>query len=1126
MLASPAPGVDGLLRPETVAVRRDAVQKRLETLEHLLLSQDEAEAVKATLDQHVKTLVALDTAFQKRLAYLTHLEHLPRQVEELNTARQVLAARQPRRFPQVNEKLRLDHEAQVQATRTELEGLRKDVAAGELRLGNLAQDIEQRAILGAQLDKDLAAARQEAAKSVDQKALLLARAELLELRQQLQQAEMDMLDAEREWLTKQGPLRDAQIGLAQTRYAVLQHDLETLKTALAQVLSQETLTLADAEDEIVRQLQEASDPADILLLSVKLDAIHLRKGTADYQQQANKLGEQSVEQDTRNTREKQEAEHLVALVEKYASGDRIAQRLQAAFTRLRREQARHSAEGMQAMEVDIEALNEKDLQLEEQLYVFEHTMDTHLRNLAATLHPLTAGQREAQLAQVRKALTDQRTALREQKQALTALVQEHTKLLTLRREYRRILEASDQFVLAQLFWLRDGQMMGGRVLHEARTGARVTFARVQAALQAERDRLPGLQTEAGRVWPLMVLLGVVVPAGLLWGQRRLRALTTALLTSDRQQEVVGHRSVVASLVVLQQAIWPVYLLGWVWAWPRLFMQGRSALDLDIPLSALLSWSALIMGGWLAARAFLHAEGWMPHYWGLSPVVCAAWQRTIAVGCLATWALLVPRHVLLQAPGGPETVAGSLALARVCFTAFQLVLLVFVSVTGRRRSTLMDALLTHSRDRHGLLWRYWPLLYGTLLVGISTALALDFLGYHYASRALWQHSGEAGLVWVVLLWIDHALYVALTRLVAAQPLQPEEEPASRTANLWSSFQKTRPFVRLLLGFVGVLVLVRLYDMRDGLFGALEQVHLLELGHGKDGQPLWLSLADAILAALILLGTSAFVRRLPAICDLVLFPRVRWDAGLRYAFVTLSRYVLLFGALWSSLSVLHMNWSSIQWIAAAVSVGVGFGLQEIVSNFVSGLILLIERPIRVNDLVTVGDQTGTVKRITIRATAIQNVENQTVIIPNKEFIAHRVTNWTLGDTYVRLVLPVGVAYGSDMDLVKRLLTEAVQSHPLVLTTPPPRVLLRAFGDSALQWEVWCFVPRPQERLATAHDLLLQINQLFRRHAIDIPFPQHDVHVRAVEAVLAPPALGNGTSAGSGEIHGTLPETARQA
>src|SRR5262249_49547135 len=295
----------------------------------------------------------------------------------------------------------------------------------------------------------------------------------------------------------------------------------------------------------------------------------------------------------------------------------------------------------------------------------------------------------------------------------------------------------------------------------------------------------------------------------------------------------------------------------------------------------------------------------------------------------------------------------------------------------------------------------------------------------------------------------------------------------------------------------------------LLDALDHVHVFEVGRNKEGQPLWLTLEDVLEAVLILAGGSFLMRHLTGICEAALFPRVRWDAGLRYTFLTLSRYVLLFLALWWSLSALHLNWSSIQWIVAAVSVGVGFGLQEIVSNFVSGLILLLERPIRVDDIVTVGDQTGTVKSITIRATAIQNADNQTVIIPNKEFIAHRVTNWTLGDTHIRLALPVGVAYGSDMDLVKRLLTETVSTHPRVLTTPPPTVFLHALGEHAVQWEVSCFVPRPQDRPTTAHDLLLQIEQTFRQHGIAIPFPQQDIHVRSVDAALVIQPQGNGHS-----------------
>jgi len=293
-------------------------------LEHLLLSQEEAEAMKVTLAQQVKVLAALEAAFQKRTAYTTQLETLSHQVEELNAERQKLAVRPPRQSPEVNERLRLDYEAHLQSTRAELDGLRKELAAGEFRLGTIAKEIEQRVITRTQIEKDLLALRNEVANATEQTPLLLERLELFDLRQQLQQAEIDMLEVEREWLTKQGPLRDAQLGLAQTRYAVLQQDLDAIKAALGQVMSQESVTLTSTEEDIVRRLLRTTDPVEMLRLKVQLETIKLRKSTAAYRQQVNLLGDQMSAQEKRNEREQQEAEHLESLVKKYARGERIA----------------------------------------------------------------------------------------------------------------------------------------------------------------------------------------------------------------------------------------------------------------------------------------------------------------------------------------------------------------------------------------------------------------------------------------------------------------------------------------------------------------------------------------------------------------------------------------------------------------------------------------------------------------------------------------------------------------------------------------------------------------------------------------------------------------------------------
>jgi potassium efflux system protein len=177
-----------------------------------------------------------------------------------------------------------------------------------------------------------------------------------------------------------------------------------------------------------------------------------------------------------------------------------------------------------------------------------------------------------------------------------------------------------------------------------------------------------------------------------------------------------------------------------------------------------------------------------------------------------------------------------------------------------------------------------------------------------------------------------------------------------------------------------------------------------------------------------------------------------------------------------------------------VGLGFGLQEIFANFVSGLIVLTERPIRIGDVVTVGDVSGTVARIRARATAVVDFDNKEVIIPNKAFITERVVNWTLSNQTTRLLLKVGVAYGSDIGLVQRVLLAAVRRHADVLESPPPSVVFADFGDSSLDFEIRAFVGTFDRRLRVRHEILSAVEQVLRENGIEIPFPQRDLHIRS--------------------------------
>jgi len=192
---------------------------------------------------------------------------------------------------------------------------------------------------------------------------------------------------------------------------------------------------------------------------------------------------------------------------------------------------------------------------------------------------------------------------------------------------------------------------------------------------------------------------------------------------------------------------------------------------------------------------------------------------------------------------------------------------------------------------------------------------------------------------------------------------------------------------------------------------------------------------------------------------------------------------------------VGWGQVQWLAAALTVGLGFGLQEIFANFVSGLIILFERPVRIGDVVTIGDVTGTVSRIQIRATTLTDWDRKEYIVPNKEFVTGRLLNWTLSDTTNRVVINVGVAYGSDTARARTLLLDVANSHPEVLDDPPAVATFEGFGDSTLNLVLRVYLPNLENRLQTITELHEAIDAAFKTANIEISFPQRDLHIRTV-------------------------------
>ncbi|MGD2119868.1 MAG: mechanosensitive ion channel, partial [Chromatiales bacterium] len=279
--------------------------------------------------------------------------------------------------------------------------------------------------------------------------------------------------------------------------------------------------------------------------------------------------------------------------------------------------------------------------------------------------------------------------------------------------------------------------------------------------------------------------------------------------------------------------------------------------------------------------------------------------------------------------------------------------------------------------------------------------------------------------------------------------------------------------------GVLNSIELPITTSKLVDGISQDVPLTLGH--------------MIAGLLFGGLALFAaRHVPALLELTLLQGLPLSRASRYALTTMTQYIVAMIGVFITFKTLGLQWSSIQWLVAALSVGLGFGLQEIVANFVSGIILLFEQPIRVGDVVTVEGTSGTVARIRIRATTIVNWERQELVIPNKSFITGQLINWTLSDTVNRVIINVGVAYGSDTRKAMQLIGEAAAEHPKVLKDPAPRITFEGFGDNTLNLVLRAYLDDIDARLPTITELHQAINDKFEQADIVIAFPQRDVHL----------------------------------
>ncbi len=299
-------------------------------------------------------------------------------------------------------------------------------------------------------------------------------------------------------------------------------------------------------------------------------------------------------------------------------------------------------------------------------------------------------------------------------------------------------------------------------------------------------------------------------------------------------------------------------------------------------------------------------------------------------------------------------------------------------------------------------------------------------------------------------------------------------------------------RLMLLGVFFISLYWVWSDLLSLFTYLDNITLYEYVSSV-GTAVPISLRDVLDAGVIILITIALARNLPGLLEVLFLSRMRLAQGSAYATTTLLSYALSATGFVATLSVLGVSWDKLQWLVAALSVGLGFGLQEIFANFVSGLIILFERPVRIGDVVTIGNLSGTVSRIRIRATTITDFDRKEIIVPNKVFLTDQLVNWSLTDTVTRVIVRIGVAYDTDMDVARDLMMKTMQDNPRVMRDPAPVVLFLGISANTFDNELRFYVRELGDRNPSIDEVLRSLVVVFRDNHIDMAFNQLDVFIK---------------------------------
>lgn len=907
----------------------------------------------------------------------------------------------------------------------------------------------------------------------------LAERTVAEARQLSLQAEIASLEQEQLSQSPRENLLRARVQLLEARQKLKQSTLQQLESRLQQARLDDAERLA-LELRALRDEIESDPSPDLVARLDELDSL------------SRDVARTTAQLEEANRTEDELSQRIDSLKKAYR---RIREEielggLEGSFAEVMLEQSRRLPTA-QAINAEIAERRDelRDLRLAE--FRLQAELE-HQKELEQQAEP---GSTASRLAELRRQLLDR---LRDNYQSL---VRELGRIDADQRAFRDLVTEVRSYLRERIFWERSSPPVNAGFFRQLPAALRWLTApdHLASVPLAARELLATRPVASGGALLLIALLGLCLP-------RLRRSITQSgtrlrKISSDRYVHTL--RGLLFSILLAA----PLPLLLLLASWALLRFGDRAGWAAGLGMGCL--WSALLLAWALPLRELCRPGGLGIEHFGWGRRLSTMLRRALG----HSLAIYLPMVLVSATTLYAEQVAHFNSLGRLVFVIAHLglawILFRLLNPSHGMFSERLEQLPSGFLSRTRFLW--FPLFSSVplILVGLAVSgffFTALFLGFEFQGTMRIVTLGVVGyglaLRWFMIkerrLALEEAIAERKARREAARN-RGEEPPGGELLsvdeeNLELDLEKVGVQTRRMLrSVIGAAVIVAIWLLWSDTLPSNPNAGAKGVGGGP-------GLVEFLQVLLTIGVATTVVRNLPGLLDLAGLRNSGLESGTRYAVATIAQYLVSAAAIAFILRTLNVDWSQFGWIAAALSVGLGFGLQEIVANFVCGIILLFERPIRVGDVVTLGEVTGSVTRIRMRATTITNWDRQEYVVPNKEFITGSLINWTLTSALNRVTIPVGVAYGSDTARAMGILRDLCGEHPLILDDPAPIVSFEGFGDSTLDLVLRFYLPDLDNRLGTITEMHERIDHRFREAGIEISFPQRDLHLRSIDPAAA--------------------------